>query len=122
MLYLFKLGPILFVFAYSDLKIRLVNQRNNKTGRIEIYHSSFGWGTVCDDRWDDTESDVVCRQLGFRGVNATRKDAYYGEGSGSILLNDVQCIGNESYIWDCDHSGWKVDNCVHSEDVGVDCY
>ena len=112
----------LFISAYSHLKVRLVNAANNKTGRVEIFHPSFGWGTVCDDDWDDSDSAVVCRQLGFDGVNATRVEAYYGQGSGPILLDDVRCTGKESYIWECSHRGWKVHNCGHSEDVGVDCY
>ena len=100
----------------------MVNAANNKRGRVEIFHPSYGWGTVCDDGWDDSDSAVVCRQLGFNGVSATRWAAYYGQGSGPILLDDVRCTGNEPYIWECSHRGWKVHNCDHYEDVGVDCY
>ncbi|CAB4031248.1 Deleted in malignant brain tumors 1, partial [Paramuricea clavata] len=107
--------------AKSDLNIRLANTKSNKTGRLEIFHPSFGWGTVCDDEWDDTDSRVVCRQLGFSGVNATGKKAYGGQGTGSILFDDVKCTGDESFIWDCSHRGWNVHNCDHSKDVGVDC-
>ena len=106
--------------------MRLVNPRNNKTGRVEIYHPSFGWGTVCALRkwknWDDAESSVVCRQLGFSGANATRYHSHYGRGSGPVLLNKVQCTGNETYIWDCSHGGWNALVCDHFYDVGVDCY
>ena len=116
-----------FIVAISEVKIRLVNSRSSKnnSGRIEVYHGNFGWGTVCGGwlSWYDTESGVACRQLGFTGANATRKGTYYGEGCGPILLYEVQCTGNESYIWDCYHNGWKKhDYCQHSLDVGVDCY
>ena len=89
---------------------------------MEINHPSFGWGTVCDDYWDDKDSVVVCRQLGFKGVNKTRVEAYYGEGSGAILLDNVQCTGKEEYIWECSHRGWNAHYCGHGEDVGVECY
>ena len=109
----------LFFAAYSDLKMRLVNSASNKTGRVEIFHPSFGWGTICDHRWDDTNSAVICRQLGFDGAT---NQPFYGEGSGPVLLDEVHCIGNETYLWDCSHDGWNIHNCHHVLDVGVDCY
>ena len=113
-----------FVSAYSDIKIRLVHPANNNTGRVEIFHPSFGWGTVCGDwLWDNTESaGVVCRQMGFAGASAIRKRSYYGRGTGPTLLYNPQCTGKESYIWDCSHRGWNVVYCGHYWDVGVDCY
>ena len=122
----FSQSAVRFTIFYHDIseaKIRLNSTTaKNNTGRIEVYHSSFGWGTVCDDYWGETESNVACRQLGFIGANATRSEAYFGQGSGPILLDDVQCTGDESYIWDCIHRGWNVENCDHYEDVGVECY
>jgi hypothetical protein len=116
----------IFVVAYSDLQIRLVNPINNKTaGRIEIYHPSFGWGTVCGwRRWTEVEGGVVCRQLNFTDANAVLEISRpYGEGSGPILLDITKCTGNESHIWECSHRGWNVHyDCNHNDDVGVDCY
>jgi hypothetical protein len=91
------------------------------SGRVEILNPNFGWGTVCNYSWEFTDSDVVCRQLGFNGANAVRGGSYYGEGSGPILLSEVQCTGEESYIWDCSHGGWNKHNCSHSRDAGVEC-
>ena len=48
--------------------------------------------------------------------------AYYGRGSGPILLDDVQCGGNhQGSLIDCDHRPIGVHNCVHYEDAGVTC-
>ena len=119
---------ILFIVAISEAKIRLVNPRTSEknTGRVEVYHPGFGWGTVCGGRyWGESESGVACRQLGFTGANATRKYAYFGRGSGPILLDMVYggCKGKESYIWDCSHRGWNnAPYCSHRSDVGVECY
>lgn len=38
-----------------------------------------------------------------------------------ILMDDVICIGNESRLIDCMHKSENGSNCVHSEDVGLEC-
>ena len=99
--------------------VRLVNGTTAQEGRVEIYHNSE-WGTVCDDRFGADEAAVVCRQLGLTGGEAHR-EAAFGEGAGTIWLDDVQCDGTESRLADCTSVGWGVHNCRHSEDVGVSC-
>ena len=79
------------------------------------------WQTVCDDGWGINDATVVCRQIGYRGAVAARGSAYFGQGSGSILLDDVQCTGTESSLLKCTHRGISSHNCGHSEDAGVTC-
>ena len=48
--------------------------------------------------------------------------AYYGQGQGSIILDDVVCDGSEALLYQqCSHSTPLSHNCRHYEDVGVVC-
>ena len=79
------------------------------------------WGTVCDGGWDLNDSQVVCSELGFGHAIAARHGAFYGQGSGEIWLDDLNCVGTEWSIVNCSHRGWGIENCDHSEDSGVKC-
>ena len=50
-----------------------------------------------------------------------RSEAYYGQGSGAILLDNVRCTGNETRLIDCPNNGIGIHNCRHSEDASVTC-
>ncbi|XP_065904057.1 deleted in malignant brain tumors 1 protein-like [Dysidea avara] len=110
------------VVCNSDVRrvpIRLVDGTNVSEGRVEIYWQNQ-WSTVCDDLWDDNDASVVCKQLGYSGGSA-RSNAFYGEGVGIILLDDVECYGNESSLFDCKHRDFELNDCRHKEDAGVIC-
>jgi hypothetical protein len=52
------------------------------------------------------------------------KDAFFGQGSGSILLDDLTCTGNEQSLLNCSSRGNTFlfpSDCDHSEDAGVRC-
>ena len=49
-------------------------------------------------------------------------NAYFGQGNKSILLDDVECTGNELSIFSCTHMSIGSHDCDHSKDAGVDCF
>ena len=100
-------------------QVRLAGGSNEMEGRVEYCNGSV-WGTVCHEEWDSNDAKVVCRQLGYPNSGAVAHDfAHFGEGSGPIHFERVQCSGTEQHLDNCTHS---IDhNCGHCEDAAVTC-
>ena len=74
---------------------------------------------MCNDDWDTSDAEVVCRQLGYPTSDANT--AYFGQGTGPIWLDIVQCTGSETHLVNCTNSGIGRHNCGHNQDIGVNC-
>nr|XP_054763719.1 deleted in malignant brain tumors 1 protein-like [Lytechinus pictus] len=99
--------------------IRLVDGSGPFEGRVEILRNVI-WGTVCDDGWDITDANVVCRELGFGSAKRAVPASYFGSRSyGSIHMDNVACTGSEQSLIDCPHE--TIHDCSHLEDAGVIC-
>uniref|UniRef100_A0A8D2KT54 SRCR domain-containing protein n=1 Tax=Varanus komodoensis TaxID=61221 RepID=A0A8D2KT54_VARKO len=98
--------------------LRLMDGGSSCSGRVELEYNG-AWGTVCDDNWDLADAEVVCQQLGcgwaIQAVNAS----HFQKGTGPIHLDEVKCLGNESYLWNCPSE--ENQDCGHKEDAGVIC-
>lgn len=116
-------------------------------GRLEICHDSK-WKGICHDGWDDDAAEVACSQLGYSegtaktgllvgrssqppiGCASWDEEGCSIELLGSqwlgwykvdILLDDVDCDGDEDKVTDCEHAGYGIHNCTDYEHAGVTC-
>ena len=59
---------LFFAFCFfsgcANGDVLLVNGSVPSEGRVEICHDNI-YGTVCDDRWDKLDAQVICAQAGF---------------------------------------------------------
>ena len=105
---------------YCYFAVRLVNGSTKYEGRVEVYYNGE-WSTVCDNGWDLNDAQVVCKELGFGNAVGAPHRAFYGQGRGSIWLDNLQCIGTEWTIRNCSHSGWGRQYCGHYKDASAKC-
>lgn len=63
----------------------------------------------------------MCLYYLLRKTSESYPQAKYGKGAGPIWLDDLNCLGSESSIDECDHRGWGVSNCRHNEDLSIRC-
>uniref|UniRef100_A0A6Q2XXE3 SRCR domain-containing protein n=1 Tax=Esox lucius TaxID=8010 RepID=A0A6Q2XXE3_ESOLU len=94
----------------------LVNGNDRCSGRVEVYNSDQ-WRRVSGDDWDDMELDaeVVCRQLNCGSAVSAPVNAFFGQGSGMISMDDVD---DESDLSVGSGYGFEGED---GEDAGVVC-
>ena len=107
-------------FALQNGDVRLVNGVSENEGRVEVYYDGQ-WGTVCDDSWHSRDGDAICKQLGFESAERIFYGAEYGEGTGPIWIDQINCPDGAESILECRHNGWGVHDCKHKEDASVRC-
>lgn len=84
---------------------------------------------MCDDKFGMRAADVLCKELGFSlGASEVRGNSYYpahkemyDELGVRYLMDEVDCLGNETSIRECNFKGWGVHDCSPEEVVGVVC-
>ena len=75
-------------------------------------------GTVCDDYFDTTAANAICRYMGYTdSARWTIGERFDIQSNYEITLDNVRCSRGE---WgSCSFS--EYDNCGHSEDVFLSC-
>lgn len=79
-------------------------------GRVEVYSDygprSSAWATLCDAGWNSDIASVVCRQLGFDGVQRFYSSLSSTRRRSIIRLN--RCNSNTGRLFDIVHDMEKL--------------
>ena len=117
--------PHFRVVRFTDpptVQVRLTGGITPNSGQVEVrYHGV--WGTVCSFGWDKNDADVVCRMLGFLGVEEGYGPVIKGHVREIIWLYELGCNGSEMSITNCSHKEWgrATFACSHHLNVDITC-
>jgi deleted-in-malignant-brain-tumors protein 1 len=107
----------------TDGEVRLFGGSTDYEGTIEVC-LNHAWGTISRYwTWNYNEAQTVCNSLGYTTPGASLVyNAHFGEGTGPILMNYVQCSTPRSSLLDCSiRYHYSIDSLNHNQDVGVIC-
>ncbi|XP_050957551.1 scavenger receptor cysteine-rich type 1 protein M130-like [Labeo rohita] len=79
-------------YSKNHVPLRLNGSEGRCSGRLEVYHNAV-WGSVCDDQWDISDAQVVCRQLGCGAALRADGNSTFGAGEGVVWMNKVNAEG-----------------------------
>ena len=105
------------------VRVRLSGGSTANEGNVEALSFSGQWGGICDDDWDIEDAKVVCKMLGYSSADAYFTEARFGYNNfgNSFILDNLQCTGSESSIFDCIHPEEFSHDCESNEIAGVRC-
>ncbi|MED6255788.1 hypothetical protein ATANTOWER_015062 [Ataeniobius toweri] len=115
---------VLSLSVCSD-SVRLVNGTSLCSGRLEVKYSQSDnsnqiWSSVCEADFDQTDAEVVCKEIGC-GPPLVLQGVFYGEVEASKWTKEFQCGGTESALLDCRRSGSVRNICSSGKVVGLTC-
>ncbi|KAH9512862.1 Neurotrypsin [Bulinus truncatus] len=133
------LSPQITTFRPTTLTTRQQTTTNNPLTGTNISFSLAGGSSpnegvvvitlnnrkyyICDDNWDDNDATVLCRMLNFsRKGEATQKSRFEDYTSLNYLLYNVDCIGSEADINQCNVTiGVDKHECHSGQLAGAIC-
>ncbi|XP_017282854.1 deleted in malignant brain tumors 1 protein [Kryptolebias marmoratus] len=108
------------VVCTGSLEVRLVNGKDECSGRVEVRHGDT-WHTVCNADWTLSKAEVVCGLLECGRALSTPGSAQFGQGNGSVVEASNLCFDNVTSVKQCSQKGFRASTCGHDHDASAVC-
>ena len=95
--------------------LRIVNGSDSAQGFIEVYDGN-AFRPVCSSGFTMESAKIICKNLGYRDVTT-----FYGQQINTMGTSNINCVGNDSAITECDRKSWRLANCSLNEAVYIVC-
>ncbi|KAJ8395092.1 hypothetical protein AAFF_G00035480 [Aldrovandia affinis] len=105
---------------HGENKLRLKDGERPCAGRVEVFHENV-WGIVCNDKWQKTNEEVVCRSLSCGAPRGSIMGFITPDVTNTAWMNEVNCTGNERHLWDCTFPGFGVNSCPMNHHINIEC-
>ena len=110
-----NLGLLIYLLEMaSTVTVSLVGGPDPHSGNVMVDDQP-----VCDDDWDDADGVVVCRQLGYIGLEQVTTGSTFGTVSDDFAMDGVECSGFEDRLEDCQFN--STGECGIQDGAGVIC-
>ncbi|XP_035513024.1 scavenger receptor cysteine-rich type 1 protein M130 [Morone saxatilis] len=122
LLLLLYIAHIELVFLQGDVNRLILRSKNGKNpceGHIEIYHNGVR-GYVGEQYWSEKTEEVVCRST-HCGSPESRASGTLRPEQSMVLLNELECEGNESQLWNCKNPGWGISKYKQDAVKWIEC-
>lgn len=111
--------------AEQSRNVQLVGGNSVATGRVELLFNGK-WVTVYQSYFTENDARVICRMIGYEPLGIAyvfpNSASLFGEGTGSVIMNRLNCKGNETDVSQCGSGSWSISSSTsHSNDVGISC-
>lgn len=111
----------------TEIAVELRGSDVSYAGQVKVRYQGV-WGTLCGIDWKTETATVICRQLGFKGVeldflvhNRYNYGAtyIYDANPGPVWFNGDGCSGHERTLVECQL--WQEKHCGLSDEVAIIC-
>ncbi|KAJ7374462.1 hypothetical protein OS493_007568 [Desmophyllum pertusum] len=89
------------LYHNSEIAVQLSGSEVPYAGRVKVRYQGV-WGTLCGDDWKLATAEVLCRHLGYKGVELVDlNEVYDSVGPGPVWFNGDGCSGHEKTFSEC---------------------